>query len=100
MYDYFHDTIVNNLHFSHQIDCDDIVTNDKQKCFKDIGIVIEEINPEATSKKIGVYYKVTTYFGYDIAFFRLLRSANNNNHSGGDSGLWKISGETRSIVRE
>lgn len=51
----------------------------------------------------GVYYRVTTYFGWDLPFMRVLLRLdgdNSNDENANLTGIWTISGETRLIVRE
>lgn len=63
------------------------------------GIKIERIG--TGSNAIGEYYRVTTYFGWNIHFFNVIRSLNGNNSDKEDViGTWKISGETRLIVHD
>lgn len=69
------------------------------RCYNDIGINITEMNSGGRNK-LGVYYQVTTYFGFQLPFLdRILRLSG---RSGGDNftGTWKIVGETRPIAFE
>lgn len=63
------------------------------------GIAIEESGSSVNTE--GIYYKVTTYFGWSIPFInKLLALGNSNNDAEVARGTWRISGETRLIVRE
>ena len=69
------------------------------KCFEDIGIKIEQRN-SSSKNKLGVYYRVTTYFGFQLPSFDRLFAI--SGRSGGDdlAGVWTIVGETRPIAFE
>ena len=70
-------------------------------CFSP-GITIERFEkPTDDANKLGVYYKVTTYYRYNIGFLRVIKAANNSevDHQN-DFDKWTISGETRPIVRD
>lgn len=96
MLQYFETEIAGKLNYAHEIDC-----TGKTSCFRDIGINIETIAPYDSEKgRLGVYHKVTTYFGYEISFFRFLLAASGKNDNGRTFGEWKITGETRLIVKE
>ena len=61
----------------------------------DIDITGEAQNTE------GVYYTVSTYMSWGIPFLNnLLKLNGNNKEEDVVTGLWKISGETRLIVRD
>ena len=62
------------------------------------GITIEECTV-TDGNKIGTYYIVTSAFGWEIPFLNVLLRLKDEN---GDTttGLWTISGETRTIVSE
>jgi len=100
MIDYFYKEIIGNLHYTHpqKLNCleDEACLN-----FEDIGIsIIQKVPTTTETNKRGVYYKVTTYFGFDIGFLRLLRAGNSSPDTSSDFGTWEISGETRLIVGE
>lgn len=64
------------------------------------GIEISECKTDKKdSNKEGVYYIVSTTFGWNIPFLNVLLRLNNQEGSN-TSGLWKISGETRTIISE
>ncbi len=100
MIDYFQKEIVGGLNY---IRPTNISCLSEEKClnFEDIGISIKEVKPTSThTNKKGVYYKVTTYFGYDLRFFNLLLAQDGNKEDDKTLGVWQISGETRLILSE
>lgn len=102
MFDYFQTEIVGNLGyvFSAENMCDD-VNQEKTRCYKDIGILIEQIEPKENQKnKLGVYYKVTTYFGFQLPFFDRLFAVSGSDNGQNIIGKWRIVGETRTIAFE
>ena len=51
--------------------------------------------------KLGTYYKVETYFTWNLSFLKKLTELSSDRPNGEVSGgMWVISGETRAIVRE
>ena len=72
------------------------------------GIKIEQISPTITGEdryietnKLGVYYRVTTYFTWSTPFIKALSSLGGGDPNGRTAvGIWEISGETRPIVRQ
>ena len=64
------------------------------------GIKIKQIKRPLDANKLGVYYKVSAYFGYDIGFLKLLRAGNGSVDTSGGLGFWEVSGETRPIVKD
>ena len=85
MIDYFDSEIVGNLNYKHELN---------------IGIKIERVLPSGSTNKLGVYYRVTTYFGYDITFLNIISGLSGNGREGKINSLWKIVGETRPIAYE
>ena len=94
MREFFDTEIVGNLNYVYSITCGSSVPGTKVKCFDNYGIKIEQMNP-TSANSLGVYYKVTTYVGYNIGFLRLFTG-----QSGTDFGFWKVSGESRLIINE
>ena len=90
MQQYFQTNIVENMDYKVSIKCP------KKSVYCQDGIVIEESSKYGSNKE-GKYYTVTTYFGWEIPFLNILLRQNGQD---GEtvSGLWKISGETRTIV--
>lgn len=66
------------------------------------GIAIRQINPpEDRRNKIGVYYKVETYVGWNIPFINKLLAASGSEYDETVAyGRWTVVGETRPIVNE
>lgn len=102
---YFEEEVLGNMNYNvseHNI-CSNIRTTDYTgktvAICHDSGIVIEQ-TAKSTSTG-GVYYTVSTYIGWSIPFLNKLLELNGNNQNGTDvRGLWRISGQTRLIVRE
>ena len=64
------------------------------------GIEINQCQVDATdSNKEGTYYTVTTAFGWEIPFLNVLLRLNDEDDEA-TSGLWTITGETRTIVNK
>ena len=74
----------------------------RSTCSDSNGIVIVTTKPEASERnKLGTYHTVTTCFGWDIYFVRVIGALGSNNSGGNTSfGTWKISGQTRPIVSQ
>lgn len=67
------------------------------------GIKITQIDSGKAKNNdgMGVYYRVETYFTWNIPFLRYLLALDNDNNGGtnrNEMGRWKISGETRTII--
>lgn len=101
MLDYIHKEVVGNLNYIQSLSDSECVNTNKRRCYNDVGIVIEQITPsESNRNKLGTYYRVTTYFGYDISFFKILQTQNGTNDGQRVTGKWTIVGETRPIAYE
>lgn len=101
MFDYFQKEIVGNLGYVYPTKICDNVNQEKTRCYDNIGILIEQIEPsEAKRNKLGVYYKVTTYFGFQLPFFDRLYAVSGRNAGQNIIGRWRIVGETRPIAFE
>jgi len=77
--------------------CSKITESATTKCIN--GIVIEE---NSRVKKHGVeyvYYTVNTYIGYNLGFLNSLLSLGGNSSGSVIAGYFRISGETKVIVR-
>lgn len=92
MQQYFQTNIVEQMDYKVSIKCPE------RNAYCQDGIVIVE-SSTLDSNKEGKYYTVTTYFGWEIPFLNILLRQNDQD---GEtiSGLWKISGETRTIVNK
>lgn len=69
------------------------------KCYEDIGIKIEQ-RSSSSKNKLGVYYRVTTYFGFQLPFFDRLFAISDSTGGNDLAGVWTIVGETRPIAFE
>lgn len=85
---------------SHYNVCENITYDTlKSKYCHPSGIVIEQTGTASNTE--GVYYTVSTYMSWGIPFLNnLLKLGGNNKEENTVTGLWKISGETRLIVRD
>ena len=98
---YIDNEIVDKLGYINKINsCKPSSENSKFKCY-DAGIMIEQIEPNNNQKnKLGVYYKVTTYFGFQMPFFDRILALSGRNNGENIIGRWTITGETRTIAYE
>lgn len=62
------------------------------------GIVIDD--PTKLNNTEGVYYKVETYLGWSMPFFKGFASIGGKKATDTPMGVWQISGETRVIVNQ
>ena len=99
MSDYFENEILGKLNYRQ--------TREEMRCGKDAvycdnGIEIYQIDAKIQeSNRLGVYYRVNTYFTWSAGFLKKLTALSSNNSDGKVSqGIWKISGETRAIASE
>ena len=101
MFDYFQTEIVGKLGYVYPTKICNNVNQEKNRCYEDIGILIEQIEPNKDQRnKLGVYYKVTTYFGFQLPFFDRLYAINGTANGQNIVGRWRIVGETRPIAFE
>ena len=99
------DEILGNMNYnlSERNICDKInMTNDAGRqvahC-NQLGIVIREAGKAKNTK--GMYYEVSTYVGWSLPFLNnILTFGGRADDEDIIQGLWKISGETRVVVRE
>ena len=95
---YIEETIVEGMDYKvTRKECPRSKNNKCQRADCIEGITIDQCQESGTKK--GTYYIVTTAFGWNIPFLNALLKLNNQN---GDTatGLWMISGETRTIVSD
>ena len=99
------DEILGNMNYNliERNICDKInMTNDAGRqvahC-NQLGIVIREAGKAKNTK--GMYYEVSTYVGWSLPFLNnILTFGGRADDEDVIQGLWKISGETRVVVRE
>ena len=99
MSDYFENEILGTLNYrqsKEEMSCS------KEAVYCDNGIEIYQIDAKIQeSNRLGVYYRVNTYFTWSVPFIRKLMALSNISQDGETAqGIWKISGETRAIARE
>lgn len=99
MRDYFESQLVGNYQYTHALDSISCDSEENEYCYEP-GIKIKQIKRPLDANKLGVYYKVSAYFGYDIGFLKLLRAGNGSVDTSGGLGFWEVSGETRPIVKD
>ena len=99
MRNYFEEEIVGNLGYVFPYKKFSCTSSKTKKCLDDIGIMIEQ-RSSSSKNKLGVYYRVTTFFGFQLPFFDRLFAI--SDRTGGDDmiGVWTIVGETRPIAFE
>ena len=102
MDDFFNKELVGKRGYnvsSYQV-CDNIIYDELQnKYCHPSGIVIEETGSAENTE--GIYYTVTTYMNWGIPFLnKILALGGDNKDENEVTGLWKISGQTRLIVRD
>lgn len=101
MFDYFQEEIVDNLGYVFPGKMCSNINRPDIRCYEDIGILIEQISPgKGKSNKLGVYYRVTTYFGFKLPFFDKLYALSTESANRSIAGVWRIVGETRPIAYE
>ena len=97
MREYFEEELVGGINYVFPVSCN--ATNSNTRCYEDIGVMIEQIEPTDSQKnKLGVYYKVTTYFGFQLPFFDRLFAVSGRDNGQNVIGTWSIVGETRPIA--
>ncbi len=97
------DNVIGDLNYAREVDFKCPEGKECLRGFENRGITIVKEEPGSQSNKNGSYYVVTTYFGYDIWFLKLLQSASSDADTSSDAstiGLWKITGEKRLIYNE
>ncbi len=99
MEEYFEEEIVGNENYIYPIKNCGKSSGYPTKCFNNIGIKIEQRN-SSTKNKLGVYYRVTTYFGFQMPFFDRLIAIDTGEDGPNITGKWEIVGETRPIAFE
>ena len=96
---YFETELVGKMGYVHKFDS--FECNEAEDIYCISGIKIQQFTKPTVANKLGVYYRVTAYFQYDIGFLRLIKAADNSDPDRtSDIGYWTISGETRPIVRK
>ena len=99
MNDYFEKELVGSYQYTFPITSIKCDNDDNEYCLEP-GIKITQIEKPSGANKMGIYYKVSTYVGYNIGFLKLIKAANEPVDGSPQTGYWEISGETRPIVRK
>ena len=99
MTDYFENKILKDCNYG-QSKAEMSCGSDAVYC--DNGIEIYEIDARIQeSNRLGVYYRVNTYFPWSGRFLKTLTALSSRSPNGEIAeGIWKISGETRAIASE
>lgn len=100
---YFEKELVGGLNYVYPISCSNV--NSRSMCYGDLGVVIEQYTPQLDSpnrdaNKLGDYFKVYTYFGFQLPFFDRLFVVSGREGGQNVIGTWRIVGETRPIAYE
>lgn len=103
MESYFEEELLGNMNYKYDINCSKINTKDETgkviAYCSNLGIVIRKTGEDVRTG--GVYFTVSTYVGWDAGFLNMLTSLNGDNKRTDEiKGAWKISGQTRLIVRK
>lgn len=74
----------------------------EEAVYCDNGIEIKEHRIESKSTgKLGVYYTVTTKFAWSLPFLEKITALGGNTGAGDTpTGIWNISGQTRTIIKK
>ena len=108
MSDYFEKEILGSLNYrvsTESMNC----SHSDNEVWCENGIRITQYTPTQESddakkngtNKLGTYYRVDTYFTWELGFLKILLRLNSNAPNGETSrGMWQISGETRTIVKQ
>lgn len=97
MQSFFDEEIVGNLNYNADITCPK--NNSKEYFCDPIGIMIRKTGESSITG--GVYYTVSTYIKWDLDFLKMFIKLDTNNSDPTEvEGTWKISGQTRLIVKE
>ena len=101
MHDYFYNDIIGSMNYTININCalsKKDSGDDPMRVYCQDGIMIYQYKPKSNeTNKIGVYYRVSTYFGWNIDFINsLLRLSGQDDAT--PVGMWEISAETRLIT--
>ncbi len=99
MLNYFEHEIVGEENYVYPIKSCGENSGYPTKCFENIGIKIEQRTPSSKSN-LGVYYKVTTYFGFQLPFLDKLFALQTDSDGPNITYFWEIVGETRPIYFE
>ena len=101
MSDHFENEILGELNYR--------VPQNKMNCksgtsvvYCENGIKISQIDARSSrSDNLGVYYRVETFYTWSIPFLKKLTELSEDSSEGGvASGIWVISGETRTIIQK
>ena len=102
MASYFEKEVLGNLNYRISTDTMTCDWEDRRLVYCQDGIKIIQLTANSKQRnKLGTYYRVDTYFTWNLGFLRKLtalsRETPNSEVSG---GIWVISGESRIIVNE
>lgn len=106
MENYFEEELLGNMNYKVNVEsfCSHIgniyADNGSKVAYcSDLGIVIRKAGEDTRTG--GIYYTVSTYVGWDAGFLNMLTALNGDNKRTDEiKGTWKISGQTRLIVRK
>lgn len=90
---FFETEILGKMNYRATIGC----SHDRKEKYCNNGIRIEEAGKAENTE--GVYYRVTTSIGWSAPFINSLLSFNGSKSNRNIAGYWRISGETRLIVK-
>ena len=103
MVNYFEKELLGGLNYRvENISCNNGNEQNGEVVYCRNGIKITEYMPTSKqANKLGTYYRVETYFTWELSFLNILLRLNSSNANGEAArGIWTISGETRIIVKQ
>ena len=93
---YFENEILDRYNYDVDIDCG----GKTSYCYRGVGIKQIDIK-SGKSDNLGVYYRVETYFTWQMPFIKMITALGNGGNGGeAPSGVVAISGETRPIIKK
>lgn len=99
--DYFIETKVVKEYQYRQDKSEMKCSNEYPEVYCNNGIRIIQIDARnIKSDNLGTYYRVETFFTWNLGFLKIITQMDNNSPNGSAAkGIWRISGETRTIIK-
>jgi len=102
MESYFEEKLLGDLNYRISKNSMPCNNEDRREVYCENGIRIIQLTANSIqANKLGTYYRVDTYFSWNLSFMRKITALSNQSQSNRTpAGIWVISGETRTIVNE